>query len=571
MRNPLCVLYLPMLCALVAPTVLAQPANDSFANATPLIGTFVLTNGSTTQPANATKEPGEPNHAGLIGGRSVWFNWTAPVDGVTRISTAGSGFNTLLAVYTGTAVNGLAQVAANDNFPGQGNTSRVEFNAQQGTTYRIAVDGRNGSGSGAASGSYALSLQMLGWVVILSPTNGSMISAELPIAIGVQAHTPNPPIARVDFYGNGSVFASETAEPFTAVFHDAPLGTNNFFALMTDGAGLAWTSMVVNVLVLKTGATITSPLDGAVFLNTNSLNVSAVGFLPAGTITNVEFFADEEKFGESAGVSFSAAWNSVSPGVHRLTAVGVDDGGTIYTSAPVMVAIAQTLVPSNSVWKFLDNGSNQGTNWVTADFDDSGWTNGPAQLGYGDGDEATVLNYGGDPNNKYTTTYFRHAFAVSNAAAYAGLVLRVQRDDGAVVYLNGLEAGRLNMPAGPITSTTFASGAVSDDGVPFIPLNALASLLAEGTNVLAVEIHQSDLGSSDISFNLELLGVPSIARNQAPRVNFISPTNSEFFLSPALPMWAFRRWHSRARRGITRCWMWCPQVSPQGYHLPTRL
>ena len=140
----------------------AQPANNQFTNAWTLTGTTATTNGNTSLPANATKETGEPNHAGLVGGRSVWFNWTAPTNGPTRLSTAGSSLNTLLAVYTGTAVNALTQVAANDNFTGQGNTSRVDFNAQQGTNYWIAIDGRNNSGTGAASGAYTLALLMTG-------------------------------------------------------------------------------------------------------------------------------------------------------------------------------------------------------------------------------------------------------------------------------------------------------------------------------------------------------------------------------------------------------------------------
>jgi len=106
----------------------AQPANDNFANAWTLTGPSTATNGSTSLPSFATKEAGEPNHAGLVGGRSVWFNWTAPTNGTTRITTLGSSFNTLLAVYTGNAVNSLTLIAANDNAGGAaGNSSRVEF------------------------------------------------------------------------------------------------------------------------------------------------------------------------------------------------------------------------------------------------------------------------------------------------------------------------------------------------------------------------------------------------------------------------------------------------------------
>src|SRR5437667_5519539 len=92
----------------------AQPANDNFANAWTISGVLVSTNGTT---AGATKEAGEPNHAGNAGSHSVWFNWTAPATAPVQLDTIGSsgGFfnDTLLAVYTGDAVNALTPIAAN--------------------------------------------------------------------------------------------------------------------------------------------------------------------------------------------------------------------------------------------------------------------------------------------------------------------------------------------------------------------------------------------------------------------------------------------------------------------------
>src|SRR5437763_11120974 len=79
-------------------------------------------------------------------------------------------------------------------------------------------------------------------------------------------------------------------------------------------------------------------------------------------------------------------------------------------SSPAQVSVS--LVSTGSVWKYLDNGSDQGTGWTAKDFDDSGWASGRAQLGYGDGDEATVVSFGPDANNKYITTYFRMHFNV---------------------------------------------------------------------------------------------------------------------------------------------------------------
>src|SRR3954470_22554532 len=85
----------------------AQPANDNFANAWTISGVLIATNGSV---AGATRETGEPRHAGLGAGHSVWFNWTAPSTGAYQIDTLFSSFDTVLAVYTGSPVNALTQI-----------------------------------------------------------------------------------------------------------------------------------------------------------------------------------------------------------------------------------------------------------------------------------------------------------------------------------------------------------------------------------------------------------------------------------------------------------------------------
>ena len=112
------------------------------------------------------------------------------------------------------------------------------------------------------------------------------------------------------------------------------------------------------------------------------------------------------------------------------------------------------IVYGRSVWKYLDNGTNQGTAWREPGFDDSAWAAGWAELGYGEGDEATHVGYGIDPLRRYVTTYFRQTFAVANPALLSQLTLRMIRDDGAVVYVNGTEVWRVNMPTGAISSLT---------------------------------------------------------------------------------------------------------------------
>jgi len=123
----------------------ARPANDAFANRILLSGS----SGSTTATnLLATKETGEPNHAGNAGGQSVWWKWTAPAAGQVSLDTHGSTFDTLLAVYTGSSVAALTAVASNDNDGSAGGTSGLLFEASAGTEYEIAVDGANGAAGG---------------------------------------------------------------------------------------------------------------------------------------------------------------------------------------------------------------------------------------------------------------------------------------------------------------------------------------------------------------------------------------------------------------------------------------
>jgi subtilisin family serine protease len=126
--------------------------NDNLATAGMLSGQSGTVYAATV---DASKESLEPNHAGNLGGKSVWWNWTAPLSGPLNISTAGSDFNTLLAVYTGGTLGALSLVSANDDNP-PSTTSSLNFIAQAGTSYQIAVDGFAG-----ASGTVKLSWNYL--------------------------------------------------------------------------------------------------------------------------------------------------------------------------------------------------------------------------------------------------------------------------------------------------------------------------------------------------------------------------------------------------------------------------
>jgi hypothetical protein len=165
-----------------------------------------------------------------------------------------------------------------------------------------------------------------------------------------------------------------------------------------------------------------------------------------------------------------------------------------------------TIIPMNAPWKYLDNGTNQGDTWRNNSYNDALWNTGNAELGYGDGGEATVLSYGTNSSAKYITTYFRKTINLTNPSLFTNISLNIRRDDGVVVYINGNEVYRNNMPAGIISNTTLASTACSDDGNTTLTTTLASTAFTSGNNTIAVEIHQNAASSSDISFNLSLIG-----------------------------------------------------------------
>lgn len=193
------------------------------------------------------------------------------------------------------------------------------------------------------------------------------------------------------------------------------------------------------------------------------------------------------------------------------TAIPLNSGFLVNERRLSAVTATSSLVGFGSAWRYKADGSNQGSAWRDPDFADGSWALGAGQLGYGDGDETTVVPRTSASGSSIITTYFRHAFNLEDATALQLLDLAVLRDDGVVVYLNGQEVLRNNISANPsfnTLATTAIAGA--DESTPVRQSLSLAGLpsglLRPGRNVLAAEIHQSAASSSDISFDLELIG-----------------------------------------------------------------
>lgn len=189
------------------------------------------------------------------------------------------------------------------------------------------------------------------------------------------------------------------------------------------------------------------------------------------------------------------------------TVAGVEVGRAAFFDAqngPPPPPPVTSFVTAGDTWRYRDTGT-EAPGWAGAGFDDSTWPTGPAELGYGDGDEATVVGYGPSATNKYRTTWFRKTFPGTDDLPVTALDLSLLADDGAVVYLNGIEVARDNMPAGTITATTLAATNRSGTAeTQFRSFPVDPHLLRAGTNTLAVEVHQDSSSSSDLSFDLAL-------------------------------------------------------------------
>lgn len=172
-------------------------------------------------------------------------------------------------------------------------------------------------------------------------------------------------------------------------------------------------------------------------------------------------------------------------------------------------------ISKQSQWKYLDDGSDLGTIWKEEDFDDSNWDEAQAQFGYGDADEITVLNFGNDEDQKFITSYFRKKFTIDDLSDYTGqLIVNLLIDDGAVLYLNGEEIRRVNMPVGTIFANSLALKSINAvQEFDYNQLTINSNLLKIGENTLAVEIHQESPSSSDVSFDMDLILVKRNANN----------------------------------------------------------
>ncbi|HTN45643.1 MAG TPA: alkaline phosphatase PhoX [Flavipsychrobacter sp.] len=218
--------------------------------------------------------------------------------------------------------------------------------------------------------------------------------------------------------------------------------------------------------------------------------------------------------------------NTIAVEVHQDAATSSDLGFDLELKE--MPALLPTNFPlaATSSWRYLDDGTDQGTVWVDSSFNDASWAFGPGKLGYSD-NPVTTLSYGPNASNKYITYYFRKPVYIADTSTLTDTVeLNILRDDGALVYINGIERVRTNMPAGTINYLTWAPTIVDNaDETTYFQYLLPNTVFKNGINTIAVEVHQRDGTSSDLGFDMSILPYTAPVPPPPPLVCDTLPTN----------------------------------------------
>ncbi len=343
-----------------------RPFNDNFSRRPRFTSDNLALRASNT---GATREFGEPNHASALAGASLWWEWVAPADANVSIVTTGSGYDTVLSVYTGTVLSSLAPVAANDN-DGSSLTSRVSFQAQAGVTYQIAVDGRNG-----ASG---LTLLRLG----TTPANDAFAAAVTLSGESLQITASNANTSResgepkiLNFNGGTSLWYRWTA-PRSGRFQVAAV-SDDFDPLLAVYTGTSLTSLNLvdandNSGSLSSGSLCTiEALQGTTYMITvDSRDVSAVG--------NFNLSITDSRWQAAVGDAITGApavapdgtiyFGSTDGSLYAVSPAGtikwsVATGGLIDTCSPAIAPDGTVYIGSNDgqLYAVAPNGTQQWT------------------------------------------------------------------------------------------------------------------------------------------------------------------------------------------------------------------
>ncbi len=291
--------------------------NDNFADGQVISGNAGRVIGTTT---GATKEPGEPNHANNTGGKSVWYSWTPSTSGTVTLDTVGSGFDTLLGIYTGNAVGALTVIAGNDDITDGTVQSQVTFSAVAGTVYRIAVDGFGGTSGNT----------VLNWTLV-------------PFPPAITGFAPGSGAVGVSVVISGANFSGTSAVRFNGLSANFAVNSpSQITATVPAGASSGPISVVTpgGVATSVGSFTVTGVNDNFASAQVISGNAGSVN---GSTVTATKEVGEPNHADNAGGKSVWYSWTSPVTGLATIdtvgssfdTLLGVYTGNALATLTPI--------------------------------------------------------------------------------------------------------------------------------------------------------------------------------------------------------------------------------------------
>jgi len=396
----------------------------------------------------------------------------------------------------------------------------------------------NGGGTPAPTTSFTVAVNAPPTITIIPNTTTNedtdtvipfTVTPAGPLSVaGSSSNTSLVPHANLRFGGTGAS-RTLTVSPATNAH-----GSTTISVTVTDGGGLtASDSFVLTVHPVND-----PPVISFIENQTTSVGVptAAIPFTisdvdsPPASFTITNRTSSNTSLVPVAGIAIGGSGASrtvtVTPaagqtGFADITLTVGDGHATASITFRVTVAVP-FLIGKGATWKYLAPlaaANAPPANWTGIGFSDTAWGSGTAPIGYGGDGEVTAIP---TASGKPFTFYLRRKFSVTGAAGTLGLRLNLRRDDGAVVYLNGIEKWRSNMPEGvSISYDTPARGVTFlEHETTWFTREVRATGLVEGDNVVAVEIHQYDAASSDLGFDLEVIPL-NYAPNSPPWISDI--------------------------------------------------
>jgi len=314
-------------------------------------------------------------------------------------------------------------------------------------------------------------------------------------------------------FGNPLTFiitgtGSREAESFDGTSDEAPILFIEFSVPAVDfDLGIVEINGIEKFMLLQEDVPITISLEnnGLETVNTFEISYSLNNGTQVTEIINQTIAPNESylhTFDETIDLTTSGNYTIVAE--VSLMDDKVDFNNTLRKEFEVFPEFSDIYFGTDSPWKYQDDGSDVGSDWINMSFDDSTWNIGNGEFGFGDGDEKTVLQ------NGIISYYFRKLVEIEDVSSISGVTANISADDAIVIYVNGQEIFRsFNLPEGIISSSTTPNVSVPHDFENYpVKYDIPVSLLNSGLNIIAVELHNASANNSDLSFSCAFLDEP---------------------------------------------------------------